>query len=124
MLEPSDLTPERLARLAKQHVESLRAGGVEWLTRGNQQPSLFAELAAPQQPVTPGAAPPAVGGLSVEERRQALQVLAAEVSTCTRCPPLAAARSQTVFGVGAPGVDLCFVGEAPGADEDAQGEPF
>ena len=46
------------------------------------------------------------------------------MATCTRCPELAATRTQTVFGVGEPGVELCFIGEAPGADEDAQGEPF
>jgi DNA polymerase len=61
---------------------------------------------------------------SLEERRPALQVLAETVATCTRCPELAATRTQTVFGVGAPGAELCFIGEAPGADEDAQGEPF
>ena len=33
-------------------------------------------------------------------------------------------RTQTVFADGRPGVELCFVGEAPGADEDAQGLPF
>jgi uracil-DNA glycosylase len=59
-----------------------------------------------------------------EERRTALEVLSRTVSTCTRCPELAATRTQTVFGVGRSGVELCFVGEAPGADEDAQGEPF
>jgi DNA polymerase len=42
---------------------------------------------------------------------------------CTTCP-LAATRTQVVFGRGDPGADLVFVGEAPGADEDAQGFPF
>jgi DNA polymerase len=42
---------------------------------------------------------------------------------CTRCP-LAATRTQVVFGRGDPHADLVFVGEAPGADEDAQGFPF
>lgn len=42
---------------------------------------------------------------------------------CTRCP-LAATRTQVVFGRGDPQADLVFVGEAPGADEDAQGFPF
>ena len=42
---------------------------------------------------------------------------------CTRCP-LAADRTQVVFGVGDPDADLMFVGEAPGRDEDLQGEPF
>lgn len=41
-----------------------------------------------------------------------------------RCPELVASRTRTVFGVGPPGVEICFIGEAPGADEDAQGEPF
>ena len=52
-----------------------------------------------------------------------LAELAREASTCTRCP-LAAGRTQVVFGVGDPGADLLFVGEAPGRDEDLQGEPF
>jgi DNA polymerase len=42
---------------------------------------------------------------------------------CTRCP-LSATRTQVVFGRGDPHADLVFVGEAPGADEDAQGFPF
>ncbi len=46
------------------------------------------------------------------------------VSGCTQCPHLASSRKQTVFGVGNPDADVMFIGEAPGADEDAQGEPF
>jgi uracil-DNA glycosylase len=46
------------------------------------------------------------------------------VSACVKCPNLASSRTQTVFGVGNPDADVMFVGEAPGADEDAQGEPF
>ena len=49
--------------------------------------------------------------------------LAREASSCTRCP-LSAGRTQVVFGVGDPDADLMFVGEAPGRDEDLQGEPF
>ena len=44
-------------------------------------------------------------------------------STCTRCP-LAATRTQVVFGAGDPNADLMFVGEAPGFHEDTQGVPF
>jgi DNA polymerase len=54
----------------------------------------------------------------------ALQTLAKEVAGCTRCAGLASTRTQTVFGVGPLGAELCFVGEAPGADEDRIGEPF
>jgi len=46
------------------------------------------------------------------------------VAACTKCPHLAASRHTVVFGVGNPHADLMFVGEAPGADEDMQGEPF
>jgi DNA polymerase len=49
--------------------------------------------------------------------------VAAEAATCTRCP-LAGGRTQVVFGVGDPNAELMFVGEAPGREEDLQGEPF
>ncbi|MCU1369131.1 MAG: phage polymerase-related protein [Ilumatobacteraceae bacterium] len=52
-----------------------------------------------------------------------MEALALEASVCTRCP-LAATRTQVVWGRGNPAADLVFVGEAPGADEDAQGQPF
>jgi uracil-DNA glycosylase len=52
-----------------------------------------------------------------------LQQLAQVVASCTRCG-LAQSRTQTVFARGNPQAKLCFVGEAPGADEDAQGLPF
>ncbi len=46
-----------------------------------------------------------------------------KVSQCTACA-LHASRKQTVFGVGNPRADWLIIGEAPGAEEDAQGEPF
>jgi len=46
-----------------------------------------------------------------------------EALACTRCP-LAATRTQVVFGVGDPHADLLFVGEGPGEQEDLRGEPF
>lgn len=53
-----------------------------------------------------------------------LDVLQQIVAGCTRCGELAQTRNQTVFGVGDPAARLCFLGEAPGADEDRLGEPF
>jgi DNA polymerase len=53
-----------------------------------------------------------------------LEILRQEVAPCTRCQELATTRTQTVFGVGNPKSRLCFMGEAPGADEDRLGEPF
>jgi DNA polymerase len=53
----------------------------------------------------------------------ALEQLAVEASTCTRCP-LSKGRTQVVFGMGDPHADLLFIGEGPGAEEDRQGLPF
>jgi DNA polymerase len=61
---------------------------------------------------------------SADARRHELKLLAERVAPCDRCPELFATRTQTVFGVGPVDPDICFVGEAPGADEDATGEPF
>ena len=70
------------------------------------------------QPVETATVPVAVPGFGslAELREQAL--------ACVQCPNLVASRRQVVFGVGNETADLMFVGEAPGADEDAQGEPF
>lgn len=57
-------------------------------------------------------------------RQSALEVIRKEVVGCTLCKELANCRTQTVFGVGNIQPRLCFFGEAPGADEDKQGEPF
>lgn len=54
----------------------------------------------------------------------ALADIRAELGDCTRCKLHTLGRKQIVFGVGNPNADLMFVGEAPGADEDEQGEPF
>ncbi|TVS20958.1 MAG: uracil-DNA glycosylase [Planctomycetaceae bacterium] len=54
----------------------------------------------------------------------ALDRVRREVMHCTLCHELAQTRTQTVFGTGNPSARLCFLGEAPGADEDRQGEPF
>jgi DNA polymerase len=53
-----------------------------------------------------------------------MEALRARALACQRCPHLARSRTNVVFGVGDIRSPLLFVGEAPGADEDAQGEPF
>jgi uracil-DNA glycosylase len=55
---------------------------------------------------------------------EALAAIRADIGDCTRCKLHTLGRRQVVFGVGNPNADLMFVGEAPGADEDVQGEPF
>jgi DNA polymerase len=60
--------------------------------------------------------PEAKGSAFAELRQRAL--------ACVKCPHLASSRKNVVFGVGSIEAQLMFVGEAPGADEDEQGEPF
>jgi uracil-DNA glycosylase len=58
------------------------------------------------------------------EFEKTFEELRSQVLACTKCPNLVAFRHTVVFGVGNPKAELMFVGEAPGADEDMQGEPF
>ena len=60
----------------------------------------------------------------VHDPVQALRMIREDIGDCTRCVLHKQGRKQIVFGVGNPRADLMFIGEAPGADEDQQGEPF
>jgi uracil-DNA glycosylase len=83
-----------------------------------------APASAPSPAPAPApAAAPAAEPLAVEERVRRLELLAEEVKGCTACR-LHETRTQTVFARGTLRSGLCFVGEGPGADEDAQGFPF
>jgi len=132
----SDDPRAALARQVRFHLEALKAAGVEFIPV--RPPPTFTPPAPAPQPVPAAVAPPltvpAAAALFAEPavavpdaagaRRRELAVLAARVAPCDRCPELFATRTQTVFGVGPVDPDVCFVGEAPGADEDAAGEPF
>ncbi|HYN68856.1 MAG TPA: uracil-DNA glycosylase [Candidatus Eisenbacteria bacterium] len=61
--------------------------------------------------------------MTPEERRTALDAIAAEVRTCTNCR-LAAGRTKAVPGEGHPDTEVVFVGEGPGFNEDREGRPF
>lgn len=87
---------------------------------GPKPAAVVAPAAAPAVP--PASPAPAV--VPVQSKSAALAELRQRVLNCTRCPNLVAARNSVVFGVGNPEASLMFVGEAPGADEDLQGEPF
>ncbi len=62
--------------------------------------------------------------VSAAERAAALQSIRADIGDCTRCPLAYAGRHTIVFGDGDANAKLMFVGEGPGADEDASGIPF
>src|SRR5262245_60422405 len=102
------MQPADLARQAKQHLESLRAAGVEWLpVAPPPTPYIRAPEAAVSEPtaqVLHATAPAELfastrndSALNVEDRRHELQVLREEVARCSRCAELAAQRTQTVF---------------------------
>jgi DNA polymerase len=59
----------------------------------------------------------------LQDKPAALRVIREDIGDCTRCK-LSRGRTNIVFGVGSPQARIMFVGEGPGADEDAQGEPF
>jgi uracil-DNA glycosylase family 4 len=115
--------PDLLRRQIEATLRSLQAAGVGWLPKG---PPLEIQVTPSAGPTDPEArsSPAEVPMASLAARRKALEVLAERVSGCPRCKELVATRTQTVFGDGSAGAELCFIGEAPGADEDAQGKPF
>jgi uracil-DNA glycosylase family 4 len=82
------------------------------------------QVALPVAPAAPPAPKPPAESLTQEQRRQELEVLARQVSGCSRCAALVRSRTQTVFGAGPLDPSVLFLGEAPGADEDRTGEPF
>jgi DNA polymerase len=59
----------------------------------------------------------------IQDKAAALRAIREDIGDCTRCR-LHKGRTNLVFGVGSVNAELMFVGEGPGADEDAQGEPF
>jgi uracil-DNA glycosylase len=67
---------------------------------------------------------PATSVLSADARAAAFAELRQRAMVCVKCPHLAKSRKNVVFGVGDINAQLLFIGEAPGADEDEQSEPF
>jgi uracil-DNA glycosylase family 4 len=130
-----------------QHLQTLKEQGVRFVSVG---PARLQKVAVPtpqnpvsapkplqQRPVsadapivTPASNPEIAGAphpaasLDTTARHQAMAELRERALQCVKCPNLASSRTTVVFGVGNVDADIMFVGEAPGADEDQQGEPF
>ena len=77
-------------------------------------------LLAVQGETVPSQGPP----LDPQAKAAAFAALRQRALACVKCPHLASSRKNVVFGVGSIDAQLMFVGEAPGADEDEQAEPF
>ena len=136
-----------LTRALRAHLEWQAATGATGLERATPTSTLAAAAAtasASAAPFAVGATEPRAAMLGVEppnvlemadapaaalqpgvpaDRQKRLQMLAEAVRPCTRCG-LSKGRKQTVFSRGTGSSGVCFVGEGPGADEDAQGLPF
>ena len=106
-----------------------------WRLRGAEAETVATGVVEAEVAPSPPAPPPKGEGLGEREQRiqtratdqtiapQNWDALRQSVQTCTRCP-LHETRTKPVFGVGDIEADWLIVGEAPGADEDRQGEPF
>jgi uracil-DNA glycosylase len=121
----------------RDHLDYFRELGVEGmhpdaLWRGRAEPAAGGRGVnrAPHEgaPVGGAEAPPddVISMSTVRETTaDTLAIIKADIGPdCRRCKLHTLGRTQVVFGVGNPGADLMFVGEAPGADEDIKGEPF
>src|SRR5665213_495422 len=106
------VTPFAAAQARTQHVAP-SAGIPSELQTPMAKPLSFDVLA----PLPTATIPPA-------ERAAALKLIREDIGDCTRCPLAYAGRHTIVFGDGDPNARLMFVGEGPGADEDASGLPF
>jgi DNA polymerase len=129
------VSPELLAKLAAQpeELQDLRAPSsplvsAERVGDHESQSASSPETYTQEEPQIPPRkqmpAPPSIATIvPAAERAAALQIIRDEIGDCTRCA-LHKGRNKLVFGDGNPAARLMFVGEGPGADEDAQGLPF
>ena len=106
--------------------EGTQSQGPDERLRSPEAPLLPPELAAPMPKPNPleSLFPQPAAAVPADARAAALEELQKEIGDCTRCPLAYAGRHTIVFGEGDPNATLMFVGEGPGADEDASGRPF
>jgi DNA polymerase len=118
------------------HLEDLKSHGARHVTVSaetlcslSQPPPKGAAVSSFESQIqievtTQKAALPVVETKSSAEKSAAFAALRERVMACAKCEHLASSRKNVVFGVGNIDAQLVFVGEAPGSDEDIQGEPF
>jgi uracil-DNA glycosylase len=113
-----------------QHLEGLKSRGVrfvpvsgEALEELRRTPVRTRVVEAPPE-VVPASAPVIQTKPVARSKQAAMDEIMRRAMSCMQCAYLAASRKKVVFGVGNLDADLMFIGEAPGASEDAQGVPF
>jgi uracil-DNA glycosylase len=117
---------QRVLDTAERHLLTLKASGVRFLP---VQSETLSQLGEPPAVLATETVSFDEGPLELPEQptvdiETAMAELRQRASVCLKCPHLVKSRKTVVFGVGSIHAALMFVGEAPGADEDAQGEPF
>ncbi len=137
---------QRLLDSTIEHLKWLKASGRQFVVVQSQTlkdlqappplPRVQFRPEQPKQEAQPTAAQPKLAATTGElvaarvtsdiesPRAKAIAEIQTRAMACVKCPNLATSRKNVVFGVGNADAELMFVGEAPGADEDAQGEPF
>ena len=136
----SDWETEPVADLASSGVVSPDASGAADLSGASKVPPPLVKAVVLEEPAAPKAglaeldiaklislnalAPLPAVRVAAPARAAALAAVRTEIGDCTRCPLAYAGRRTIVYGDGDPAARLMFVGEGPGADEDAQGLPF
>ena len=139
ILAPMSAPFYQLLDAAIEHLQSLRARGIRFVPlevetlralsgaapgRNIEHRTLNVEQRTTTEVTTP---PPVLNpqpSTLNPDKAQAMAELRERAMQCVKCAHLASARTNVVFGVGSIDAELMFVGEAPGADEDLQGEPF
>ncbi|HZD48244.1 MAG TPA: uracil-DNA glycosylase [Silvibacterium sp.] len=130
------LTPE-LARAVQARIRYYRDLGIhDFYRRGKPASESVIEIESvsvtdiePEPPIPARKPAPPLAVIPTEssasgDRAAALQAIRDDIGDCTRCPLSFQGRHTIVFGDGNPDARLMFIGEGPGADEDAQGLPF
>jgi DNA polymerase len=108
----------------RDHLEFFGELGVDGIRREPEWSRRAVDVAGPPGESVVAGSGTAVAGVFTSQT-DALAAIRTEIGPdCSRCKLHTLGRRQVVFGVGNPNADLMFVGEAPGADEDIQGEPF
>src|SRR5688572_24811228 len=120
----------------RKHLQALKRAGIDYVDASRfdvvideavatSEPQPVAEPTPPSLVVPPAAKATVIASdASAWPEHEGLKILSDVVATCTRCPELVASRTRTVFADGSSKAEVCFIGEAPGADEDATGVPF
>ena len=130
-------SPAALSALAEAAPVRVQRSALPQAVRNEARPNSISSQITPQptvsstevlpllaQPSGGPTASPSQPSPAAVAKAQAMAELRERALACVKCPHLVASRKQVVFGVGDINASLMFIGEAPGADEDVQGEPF